>query len=429
MNSTAAAPLDPLQRSPAWTRWLCLVLLCATLLNYANRFAFSQNSSQVQAAFQTDQEGYGDVSSKFSIGFALGLLLFGFLADKFSVRWLYPAVVLAWSAASISTGMVTTLGGVAASQFFLGLFEAGHWPCALRTTQRLFKPDQRTWGNSLLQSGASLGAVGTPLLIAALYEWDPSQWRWIFLLVGCLGLPWAIAWLMSVREADLLRPVIQTNETSAGPGEDQQLQEQPFLSIFLSRRWWLLLLVVNLINLLWHYVRVWLPDTLEADHGYHHAFVQYFTSVYYLCTFLGSLACGFITARLAARGWNVHRARLATFLLFALLSSAATVAAFLPKGPLLLGALLVTAFGSLGLYPIYYSLNQELSARNQGKVGGSLGFSTWGMLSIVHYWVGYLVKQNPDIRPWLMAAVGLGPLLAFAVLALFWGRRAPAEER
>jgi ACS family hexuronate transporter-like MFS transporter len=282
---------------------------------------------------------------------------------------------------------------------------------------------ERTWGNSILQSGAALGAVATPLMVLALYRWDPAQWRVGFFIVGGLGLPWAVWWLLTIREADLRRPVIQTDESSAGPGKEKVLQETPFFRLYLMRRWWLLLLVVICINTLWHYVRVWMPVMLEKDHRYSLAFVQTFTSIYYLATFFGSLAAGWLTAHLAARGWNVLRARLSAFLLFGLLATLAVPAAFLPRGPLLLGALLLVAFGSLGLFPIYYSFSQELSARNQGKVGGTLSFSTWGVLSLIHPLIGRAVDADPTVRPWIFAAAGFGPLLAFFVLLLFWGKR------
>jgi MFS transporter, ACS family, hexuronate transporter len=416
----------PSERSPRWSQWICLILLAATFLNYANRFAFTQNAVRIQEAFQTNEAGYGLLAGQFGLGFALGGLVFGILADCISVRLLYPLVVIVWSLAGLSAGLVTDLWGLGVSQFLLGLFEAGHWPCALRTTQRVFKPDQRTWGNSLLQSGAALGAVATPLLILALNQWNPDEWRLAFFIVGGLGVPWAVAWLVTMRDSDLRRPVIQTDESSAGPGRDQELQEVPFYRLYLSRRWWLLLVVVICINTLWHYVRVWMPVLLEKDHGYSNSFVQSFTSVYYLATFFGSLGSGWLTAHLAARGWNVHRSRLTTFLLFALLASLSIPAAFLPAGPWLLGLLLLVAFGSLGLFPIYYSLNQELSAKNQGKVGGTLGFATWSVLAVVHPLIGGWVDADPTIRPWLFAAVGLGPLIAFAALLLFWGTR-PVE--
>lgn len=407
-------------RSAAWTKGLLAILLTATLLNYANRFTLTQNALQVQQDFQISEGEYGVVNGWFSLGFAFGGLVFGIVADKISVRWLYPAVVVIWSAACFSSGLAWSVATLSICQFALGFFEAGHWPCALRTTQRTFRPSERTWGNSVLQSGASIGAVLTPLLVAGLYRWDPAQWRLAFFLVGAAGLPWAVWWLLTIRESDVRRPVFQTDDSGVPGGEERELQEVTLSQIFLSRRWWLLLWVVCWINLLWHYIRVWMPLTLEKDHGYSKDFVAYFTSLYYVATFFGSLACGGLTAWLSRRGWNVHRARLLTFLIFSLLSTMAIPAAFVPGGPWLFGALLVVAFGSLGLFPIYYSLNQEISARHQGKVGGSLAFATWSILYFVHPLVGSLVQANPGIRSYLFAAAGVGPLLAWLAIALFW---------
>lgn len=415
------------QRTVRWGRWLSLVLLLATFLNYSGRFAFTENSSRIQETFETNKEGYGEAAGLFALGFAFGGLLFGILADAVSVRLLYPLVVVVWSLAGISSGLVGSLFGLGISRFILGLFEAGHWPCALRTTQRSFKPAQRTLANSILQSGASLGAVATPLLIVGLYGWDPTQWKLAFFIVGGLGLPWVMLWLLTVKESDVRQPVIQTDETDTG--EERELVEIPFYRLFLTSRWWVLLFVVVCINTPWHYIRVWMPDTLQDDHGYSPEFVGYFRSLYYMATFFGSLVSGWLTGHLAGRGWNVHRARLNVFLLFALLTTLSIPAAFLSRGPLLLGSLLVVAFGSLGLFPIYYSLNQELSAKHQGKVGGSLGFCTWGILFFMHPVIGRLVDANPSSRPWIFAAVGLGPLLAYAALRLCWGQRPTAADR
>ncbi len=424
-----------LPRSQLWRTGLFALLFSATFLNYSQRFVFTQNTTKIQLAFaDSGEEGtrarsveaYSRAASRFSLGFALGSLVFGVLADWLSVRWLYPLVVLAWSVAGLATGLVDSVAGLATSRFFLGLFEAGQWPCALRTTQRSFLPATRTAANSILQSGASIGAVLTPLLILFIHLHDPSAWRQSFLIVSVLGLPWAVSWLLLVRDTDLRRPVIQTDELSVGVGEERELVELPLWRIFCTRRWWILLVTVICINTVWHFIRVWMTDWLENYHGYSHEFTNRFTAIYFLCTFLGALASGGLIAWLAKRNWNVHQARLTVFLLFGLLTALVVPAAFLPRSTLLLGCLLLVAFGSLGLFPVYYSLNQELSARHQGKIGGSLGFSTWFTLSFFHSWVGHSIENDPGARTAIFCAVGVAPLLAYAVLRLGWGRRVTA---
>lgn len=412
---------------PANWRWrVTLILMLALVLNYSNRLVFSQNAVQIQHELSTDEHGYGQLAGRFSLGFAWGGLIFGILADWISVRWLYPVVMLVWSAAGMSRGWVTTFDGMAYSQFVMGLFMAGHWPCALRTTQRLFDPTQRTLGNAVLQSGASVGNILTPLLVVGLLWWDPARWRWGFEIVGVIGLVWVVIWLRTVSEADLRRPVLQTaSGGTAGIEVAVNVQERPLWQLLFSVRWCLLLVTVIAINSIWHYVTTWMPLTMEKDHHYSKAFVQYFTALYYLGTFVAGLITGWLTARLPAMGWSITRSRLTIFGVCSLLTACAIPAAFLPKGTGMLTCFMLVSFGSLGLFPVYYSLNQELSARHQGKVGGILSFVSWGLLSQIHPAVGKLVTADPHWRPWIFASFGIAPLIALVLLTLFWRTATP----
>ena len=403
---------------------VCAILLSATLINYACRMPFSQTAVQIQEAFSTDDGGYGVVEGFFGLGFACGGLLFGFLSDKVNVRWLYPMVMLAWALSGAAVAWVDSFWGLVISRYLLGMFEAGHWPCALRTTQRIFKPAQRTWGNSLLQSGASVGAILTPLLIAGVHRYDPAQWRLSYVLTGLLSLPWVIVWCLAVRDSDLQRPVIATDESAAGVGEERLLQERTsFWQILLSRRWLVLLVITISVNTTWQFIRVWMPSMLEKQHHYEHEFVQYFSSAYYAATGLGSIGAGWLVGRLAQQGWNVHRARLAVFGGCSLLVVWLVPTAFIAPGWLYLGSWLVIGVGALGVFPVYYSLNQELSANHQGRVSGVLSFSAWLIQFFVHPAVGNAFKTNPALRPVLFAAIGVLPLLSLLVLLAFWGRR------
>ena len=103
----------------------------------------------------------------------------------------------------IATGSVTSFAGLVACRSLLGLFEAGHWPCALRTTQRLMPASQRTLGNSILQSGSSIGAIFTPLVVGAMLTPEAGSWRLPFQIIGALGIGWVVLWLTAIRRSDL----------------------------------------------------------------------------------------------------------------------------------------------------------------------------------------------------------------------------------
>src|SRR5262249_3620930 len=142
---------------------------------------------------------------------------------------------------------------------------------------------------------------------------------------------------------------------------------------------------------------------------------------------VGTLSAGATTLLLIRGGFPVHRSRLVVFGACALLCTLGAVAAFLPTGRLLLGVLLVIGFGALGVFPHYYSFSQELTARHQGKVTGSLGCCCWLAVAPIHEAVGDLVKQTGSYSAG-MAVAGFAPLLGLAALAIFWGRDASARR-
>ena len=75
---------------------------------------------------------------------------------------------------------------------------------------------------------------------------------------------------------------------------------------------------------------------------------------------------------------------------------------------------------------MYYSFNQELSGKAQGRVGGSLSFLLWMILGAMQSNIGTVVKTDPTWRPVIFAAVAVLPLIAWGALVLGWGTRRDA---
>ena len=117
-----------------------------------------------------------------------GALVFGFIVDRVGAFWLYPMVLIGWSLAGVATAYADEIGaallgltgsstlenadsskaaylGFLSCRIVLGFFEAGHWPCALVTTQTILSRQDRSFGNSILQSGAAIGAIFTPIIV------------------------------------------------------------------------------------------------------------------------------------------------------------------------------------------------------------------------------------------------------------------------
>jgi ACS family hexuronate transporter-like MFS transporter len=388
-----------------------------------DRLTLNLMADRIMKAFGLNEQQYGRVESAFAVAFALGALLMGWLADRVNVRWLYAAAVLAWSAAGFATGFAQGFVSLLVCRFLLGLAESGNWPCALRTTQRILPPAERTMGNSILQSGAAFGAILTPLIVLVLLRWT-GTWRFAFWVVGACGVSWVVLWFLLVRPRDLALPPRSSAPAAGNAGGPSRGPELP-PALFI-RRFLILAVLVVMINASWHFFRAWLPLILHRQHGYSEEATSLFMSAYYIATDLGSLAAGFATLYLARRGLSVHGSRLLVFFLCSLLTALSVVVATLPPGPLLLALLLVIGFGALGVFPNYYSFSQELTVRHQGKVTGALGCCCWLAMAGLHELVGRLVTKTGGSYTTGVALAGLAPLVGFLVIGLFWGPTRPA---
>jgi ACS family hexuronate transporter-like MFS transporter len=405
-------------RGERWKGWICGLLFLATVINYMDRLTLNQTAVIIKEELHLKNEQYGRLERAFGFAFAAGALIVGWTADRWSVRWIYPAALLGWSLAGFATGLARTYRSLLVCRFALGLFESGNWPCALRITQRILTPAQRTLGNSLLQSGAAIGAILTPLLVELLVT-GPGTWNKPFLVVGASGTLWVVLWLSSVRRQDLALDVPGAPTRIQFTG-DYDSSKDTVARVLRDRRLWIIILLVVLINLTWHFFRVWLPLFLHEGRGYSLSETNYIMMAYYIATDAGALFAGFATLYLAQRGLAIYTSRVLIFLLCALLTTLSLAVAVLPAGWPLLVLIYLVGFGALGLFPVYYSLNQELTARHQGKLTGLTGCITWLAVGQTHPLVGEWLDQTGNYSP-IVAAAGLLPIIGVIVLACFWG--------
>jgi ACS family hexuronate transporter-like MFS transporter len=401
------------ERSAGWRWGVCGLLLLATMLNYMDRQTLSQSSTDITKELRLTNKDYGTLELAFGMAFAAGGVTLGLVADRVSLRWLYPAVLIAWSAAGFATGWARSFQDFLICRILLGFFEAGQWPCALSASQRLLPQHDRALGNSILQSGASLGAIITPLIVQAMASDLPGSWRTPFRVIGILGLFWTAVWLAVIRGGALDR---RESHKSGAPQVSTASREE------FVRRFIVLAVIVVAINLCWHFYRAWLPKMLREEHGYSRGAANLFTSLFYIATDVGCLGAGFAVKYLTARRHSVHSARVFVFLACALLTSLGTVLSILPSGNAMLAVLLLIAAGALGLFPIYYSLTQELSAKHQGKVTGSLGCIAWLASALMQREVGRYVDRTGSYAS-VLFITGLLPLASLVVLHFFWRER------
>ncbi len=400
-----------------WRWGVVWLLFAATLLNYTDRQLLAATQRYVLAEFEPDParrtQVYGDLAFYFGLAFGLTQLLAGFLADRFSLRYLYAGAILLWSAAGAATGLVTAFPALIACRVALGVGEAFNWPCAVAGVRRVIPRESRGLANGLFHGGASIGALITPVLVLAFVDTSagPAEgagWQTVFVVVGAGGLVWAAVWLLATggdRAAVIDTP---TAEPDGRPG--------PTLGrVLAGPLFWICLVSATGVNVCWHFYTIWFPRYLDVDLRVDGRTVQYILAGFFVAADAGSLTAGWLARRLARGGWPVERARQVVMTALALVVLAATaVAVALPADPLAakMAAFFVVAAAALGGFSVVFALVQDVAPRHTAQVLGICGCGSWLVISALNKVAGGYAR--PGHYAELFLAVGCVPLAAAA---------------
>jgi ACS family hexuronate transporter-like MFS transporter len=442
----------PNSQSP-WRWYVCGVLMLATFLNYMDRQALAVTLPELKHQYNLQERRIGLIEGCFGFAFAAGAILFGFLADRFGPRRLYPPVLIGWSLAGIATGFAGhpevvgwlevegdergagTFRWLLLWRTVLGICEAGHWPCALITARQILSHKDRPLGNGILQSGAAFASILIPLY-AELVQSLGGGWQVTFWSIGIVGLLWVPIWLTLVPRGSLDdRPTTRDDYPPARDELDTELDEagvpavprvsslEPAETVSLARRLVVLAVIVVSLNISWQFLRAWLTLLLDF-HGYDRLGARFATSGYFVSAEIGCLLVGVVVMALVKQGHTIHGARVRAFAGYTALTGMAAVVPFVGSGPLMLAGLMIAGAGILGLHPLYYALGQELPHRRMGLLSGTLAAGGWVVSSVFQILIGERIQATQSYDVGLLIA-GLAPLAGLIALLVLWRPSTP----
>ena len=409
-------------------------MFLATLLNYMDRQALPQTATELKERYAIGDARYGNVERYFSWAFGVGSIFFGFIADRLGPRLVYPVVLLGWSIA----GLITPLIGdpnvtryvadpddpasgpyqwLLLCRTMLGLFEAGHWPCALLTARQILTAKDRPLGNGILQSGASIGAVLIPFYVMTVRHLGYG-WEVVFWTIGAAGLLWVPIWLVLVRPGDLDNKTNLKLEAE-DDGYVPPIPSVPFAWLSFLRMYVALFAVIIGLTISWQFLRAWLPKYLKESQGFSPDITDWIVAGYYITADVGCLASGFLVRWLVSRGRNIDSARIIGFAVFTAITLMAALVPVAGGGWVGVGLLTVAAAGILGLHPYYYALAQELPAKHMGFLSGFLAAAGWVVVGQIQKELGTHIEATKSYDRGFVL-VGVAPLFGLFALVTLW---------
>ncbi|MCG5054186.1 MAG: MFS transporter [Myxococcales bacterium] len=301
------------------TRWLiCALLFAATTINYVDRQILSLLKPLLDQELGWTNEEFGWVNSAFQGAYAVGLLFFGAFIDRVGTKLGYAVSIAAWSFAAIGHAFVTSIRGFYIARVALGLGEGGNFPAAIKAIALWFPKKDRAFATSLMNAGTNVGAILAPAVV----PWLAVHWGWqsAFVVAGIGGLLWLFLWwpLYSVPEASkiLSREELTYIRSDLDEPTDPT-RKTKWRTLFRYRQAWSFFVAKFLTDPVWWFFLIWLPDYFKKTRGLDiKSSAVHLVTIYSIVTVL-SVAGGWLTGYLNARGQSVTRARKTGMLLFA----------------------------------------------------------------------------------------------------------------
>ncbi len=323
-------------------RWvICSLLFFATTINYIDRQVVSLLGPTLSAQFGWSDLDYSHIIFNFTLAYAIGLLAVGPLIDRLGTKLGFALAIAFWSLAAIghavahlyngpaipsidisaSTGfafvsLVGTVAGFSLARFALALGEAGNFPASIKATAEWFPKKERALATGVFNSGTNVGALVAPLVVPWItLTWG---WSWAFIITGALGFIWLAVWLLVYRPPREHPSLSKAELDYIESDPVESVQPIAWSRLLPHRQTWAFVAGKFLTDPIWWLYLYWVPDFLHKAHHIDLKGSALPIFVIYQIATVGSVAGGWLPARLMAKGWTLNRARKTAMLVPAL---------------------------------------------------------------------------------------------------------------
>jgi len=368
-------------------------MMLLSLISYVDRNVLAILSQTILRETGLSAEQYGWIISAFSAAYLVGNPAWGLALDRFGLRAGLAVSLSLWTIASASHAFVTTALGFAIARAALGFGEGATFPAGLRTATQTLRPDHRGRGVAIAYSGASLGAIATPLVVTPIaLRWG---WRGAFLFTGALGVAWLALWAWVSTDARLR--IGDTTRREPGP-RFGALPLRGFMAAYAFG------------GLPLGFVLYDAPIHLSRALGCSQATLGHVLWIPPLGWEVGYFFWGWLIDRATRRGGETASTFGRFFAVLSVLSLSLAAAAFAPSPAAVLALLFVAMFSSAGFVIISLAeVSRRYSVDHGGYLAG-LGAGSWSALMMLAMPIfGRLLDRTDYAAAYLLAA--LSPLV------------------
>ena len=375
--------------------WMLGFAFMATVINYLDRQTLSVMAPVLLQRFHISAISYSHIIFAFMLAYTLMNGISGRLLDRLGTKIGYALTIAFWSSAELLHAFTAGAMSLGIFRFLLGIGEAGNYPAGVRLIAEWFPAQERSQASGIFNSGASIGAIIAPPLLATIALL--SGWRTAFIVVGLLGFLWLSAWFILYQEP--------SSRTANG-----QVNRLPIRALLRSRFLWQFTLSKVLSDPVWYFYTFWFPQYLKVMHSFslreigETAWIPFFTAT------VGNLAGGALFSSLLRVGASTATARRIAIIVFSALMVSAVFVGNKSSAILCISLISTATFGYSG------ALANLLAVPGDVFPEGAVA-SVWGFASMGSGLGGMFFSL---VTGWLIDRYSFHPVfLLFGVIPLF----------
>jgi len=401
-----------------------ILLVIGGAINTMDRAALAIANPLIRHEFGLSVAEMGLLLSAFLWAYAFSQLPVGALIDRLGPRKLLACGLVLWSGAQALCGLVTGMGQFFAARLLLGIGEAPQFPSGGRVVRDWFAVRERGMATGIFNGASTLGTgLAAPVLTALMLAFG---WRWMFAVMGVLGLVAAVVWYLIYRDpAD----VALTPEENRYRTEDEQAKEIKQLTFHdwramfgFSTTWGLLVGYFGVIYVQWVFYS-WMPGYLEIQRHMSVVHTGIAAGIPYIFAVAGSLSAGWLVDFLARHGVSPMNSRKIPLCIVLVIEMLFVIAvALVPTNTLAVACLSGALFFGTAATTYSWTLVTVVAPANcTGSVGALQNFGGYIGGALAPLITGLIVQETGSFIPALFGSAGMALFAAIAYFLLVRG--------
>jgi ACS family hexuronate transporter-like MFS transporter len=377
-------------------KWFVLgFAFLATVINYLDRQTLSVMAPVLLEEFHISAVSYSHILFAFLFAYTVMNGISGRVLDKLGSKFGYALTIGWWSAAEILHAFTTGVYSLGTFRFLLGVGEAGNYPAGVKLITEWFPAEERSLASGIFNSGASIGAILAPPLLAWIVL--STGWRTAFIVVGSLGFVWLTAWIAFYRAPSTLDEEPSTNCL-------------PLKLLLRSRFLWQFTLSKVFSDPVWYFYTFWFPQYLKVVHGFTLRLIGETAWIPFATAALGNIAGGVLFGYIMRFTRKTPAAaRRITILIFSVLMMSAVFVGGRKNPAQCIALISFATFGYSGALANLLAIPGDVFSKNSVA-------SVWGFASVGSGFGGMVFVL---VTGWLLEHYSFQPVfILFGILPL-----------